>query len=223
MRTNWIVISGMRRSGSALRYEIVKEIVGEEYAHGWIRWQDFSEVYNKVDGKEERAIVKSHTFLPSHCPVAAQVLRERRMWIVHSYRDIRDVAASMKTFMGEDWIKSEFENALVATMNESDSWMGVKSAYVSKYEHAVNNLEEEVFNIASYLGRSVDCKDIAKKFSISNNRERLPSSRRTKDGVWWHNHIGNGEVGKWERELSPSEINMVNRISHGWLKKMGYK
>ncbi len=221
MRTTWIVICGMRRSGTALRYEIVKEIMGG-YSHGWISWQEFSDLFRRIDGKDRYAIIKSHVFLPSHCPVASQVFKEKRMWGVHSHRDLRDVAASILNFSDGPFCVAEMEKILLATMKEVDSWMSVARVHVSSYEEMMLHPATGICGIADFLDRAVDCEAIAEKFSIERNRERLPVEYRTEDSVWWHNHIDTGEIGRWKSELSPEYVGMIDRIGSDWQRKMGY-
>lgn len=221
MRTTWTVVSGMRRSGSALCYEIVRAILGNEYGMGWITWQQFDDLARTNDGKCEHVIVKSHVHLPSHSPSAWRINADGRMRIVHSYRDVRDVAASLIKFV-EDPDDTILEQSLLATMAESDAWRQMKIKCAYRYEDMMDNPARKIGQIADFLGREVDAQEMAERFSMENNRSLLPSEHRTPDRVWWHNHIDDGRVGKWEDVLTPPQLEMVNRIGSDWLKKMGY-
>jgi hypothetical protein len=197
-------------------------MLGNKYGMGWTAWQQFDGLAETNDGKCSDVLVKSHVHLPSHSPSAWRINNDGRMRAIHSYRDIRDVAASLIKFipkLNDDIL----EQSLVATMAESDAWMQEADGYAYRYEDMMSNPAEEIEKIAEFLGYLVGASEMAKKFSLENNRGLLPSSGKTPNNVWWHNHIDDGKVGKWEDVLTPSQIDMVGRIGLNWQRKMGYE
>ncbi len=244
--TKWFFCAGMRRSASTVQYNIVKDIVEHNggYAAGWVIQPQFKRVYNNVENSNyPYATLKTHVFWDSAKPLFANEGAKA----IYIYRDLRDVAVSLRWFYkngktrfvslseAEAWkrILSDLE----AVINEYDSWMSLPSdqIYFSRYEDFVasqDGIVIEIYNILNFLelpfanNSSLNYTKGANEVRIDKfielNKGKKQKRHQDPQSLFWVNHFSDGRVGKFKEQLTAKELAEVEAIAMPWLKDRSY-
>lgn len=166
-----IACNGMFRAGSTLQYNLVCSLVekmGLGERKGYLSYEQLSERKEEIiQWSESPSLIafKSHAILPN----AAELVEANSMRICYIYRDIRDVAVSMKrTFKIEGeklWKLLDKATAAYFKLKEIDGviWQ--------KYEEAIADLSATVKTLAMALNLNPSeglIAEIAAEWSIEN-------------------------------------------------------
>ena len=245
--TKWFFCAGMRRSASTVQYNIVKDIVEHNggYAAGWMIEPSFKRVWANVENDENisLATVKTHIFWDS----AKTLFKSGDAKAIYIYRDLRDVAVSLRWFYKNGKTRfTEFNEEqaweriladIGAIINEYDSWMSLPSdkIYFSRYEDLVIRqvgILKEINGIARFLELSplnspyIDYTKDANQERIDEfiARNKGKKLKRLQDpqSLFWVNHFSDGRVGKFKEQLTSKELADVEAIAMPWLKERNY-
>lgn len=241
-----VVCNGMIRSGSTLQYNIVRELIetkkiGE--AHGY---------YNKKELK--RNIKTLDSYLNDKNYHIIKVHEMPREWFenignnssyVYIYRDIRDVAASVKEKFGHS------NERLIESIDKAiESFYEIKKLNcikVQKYEDLIENPKEAIWDLAEFLDIPVadfevskieNATSMDKAISTTNKlgasyaekalrilkKIKIPFKFFDKKTLLHMDHISKtkGTTGVWMDKLNPYEKDMLNKKFYGWLEENGY-
>jgi len=243
MKTIWVFAAGMRRAGSTLQYHLARDLIEHAGGHnaGWITHQKFQKTYNELDGKHPYVILKTHAYIPKFIPVAKELFETGRARALYIYRDLRDVAASLKQFRYSNW-KHIVEKEMPAILNEYKEWTRFsqidsdKQLRVWKYEdfqalmrftpNKMRGLEtffEMGFHPLAFHW------EILNRHSLTNHlkllQDQLYSERGyNHDSLMWRNHITDGKIGKYITVLTPAELDELYTVPGvvEWLQDKGY-
>jgi len=171
-----IIENGMLRSGSTLQYNIaamVMEVQGSLYRAGFIG--DFGnpvirEKLEKFKLADSWAIVKTH-----EAPLPRGFYDER-VRVLFSYRDVRDVAASIRKKWGYKFEKILSE--IDAMIEIESSFAEIPGVLVQPYDLLFHDIPTATRQIAAHLGIEITNTKvslIARALSISTQRKRIPS------------------------------------------------
>lgn len=208
-----VICCGLRRSASTLQYHIARDIVLANDGHdfGWVIHLDKLVGAYRALPAPRLAVCKMHQYPFPHYASFRRLAAEGQVRPVYIFRDPRDVSASLKRFAPIKY-KREAALDLAAMSKEHASWSAHAGIYMSRYDDVVNNIGEEALNIAEYLGVDLShdsAKRIAVRFSLENQRARLPKKKWDGKLIMWPNHIHTGETGIWKGVLTPDEVSMT--------------
>jgi hypothetical protein len=122
------------------------------------------------------------------------------MKLIHIYRDMRDVVSSYKT---KSWGGNSAHDNALWIKNILDKWEFEKKRlpkelyYEVRMEDAIKSPEKELKKICDFLGIEFD----RKMMEID---------------------LSKGHVGRWKKDLTPAEIDVVNRVLGDTLERYGY-
>lgn len=233
----WFICCGMRRSASTLHYNIVKRVLPDAVDIGWIIHQKFEEIFFEVNDPKKSFILKCHPHLPSRSDVARNLFDHGQAAGIYTYRDIRDVIASLKRLRPTMYTDRDSIDGLAmmygdtrSIIHEDRLWRNEKNMMISRYETMMKNLEVEIACLLKFLYKKGEVNALsyypsvlANEFSIDAMRERAPKDKWDKETTMWPNHVGTGEVGQWKKALTSEEIDIVMKHGKQWLIDRGYE
>ncbi|MEG4579484.1 FkbM family methyltransferase, partial [Microcoleus sp. MON1_C5] len=232
----------MARSGSTLQYNICRSLVekldigkGEGFFEG-------NHLFNLQEqflewGKDDLFhVIKIHDFYPK----AVEMSLKGCVKICYIYRDIRDVAASLKK---KDKVKGKaLITSLDAAIEVYYKLKNVPNILIHKYESIVIDIAKAIREVVLFLGikSSEDTIEwVNKECSVENakkvilslagglqNTQLNPSRQQLYDSktLLHHNHISknSGAIGVWRFDLEQEEINWITERYKSWLVEVKY-
>jgi hypothetical protein len=207
------ICAGMYRSGSTWLYNAVRLILKNAgvsgLAAGWIADKD-----RLLLG--ENVVIKAHTF--DHTLVSSRTV------VLTSYRDLRDVAASICRKS-----KRPFAMARLRETVESHArWFRI-AAFDLRYENLLIDKRSELQKIVHALRLP---GDTVRRLSLDLILQQIESEkfceeRATPAGhdavnLLHKGHITDGRHGSWTTALSNEVINSIEEEFCVWLTKRGY-
>lgn len=236
-----VISNGMLRSGSTLQYNVaaaVLETAGPLDRAGFIG--DFAKpkMREKLDALKAAdgwTIVKTH-----EAPLAREFYDER-VRVLFSYRDVRDIAASMKKKWGYP-----FEQILAdidAMIEIERAFSDIPNVLVQSYDRLYDDLPAATREIAQFLDAGIDgarCEQIAGLNSVENSQRRIRTRSmnpvvqllgrfsgrfRIDPKTQMHNdHISatGGRDGDWVNQFEAAERAEMEQRFGCWLAQRGY-
>ncbi|MEG4034983.1 FkbM family methyltransferase, partial [Microcoleus sp. S36b_A4] len=233
----------MARSGSTLQYNICRSLVekldigkGEGFFEG-------NQLFNLQEqflewGKDDLFhVIKIHDFYPK----AVEMSLKGCVKICYIYRDIRDVAASLKK---KDKVKGKaLITSLDAAIEVYYKLKNVPNILIHKYESIVIDIAKAIREVVLFLGikSSEDTIEwVNKECSVENAKKvilsltaggiqntQLNASRQQlydSKTLLHHNHISknSGAIGVWRFDLEQEEINWITERYKSWLVEVKY-
>ncbi len=219
-----VFCAGMVRSGSTLQYNIVREIAelsggqGEGYTdhitpnsypdHWWFD--------NRLH------IVKTHE-------VTHHVIRQK---FCYTYRDIRDVAASLKQ---KSWLPLRAYTKYIDESLRNFERAKAAGGLIIRYEDLFGDRRQSIIEHAEWLQSPITDMQIAEiethtyisytKATVSTLRAKLHIGRKFDPQTLRHpDHISKfgGVPGAWREVLSKRQQREMNERYKGWLGENGY-
>ncbi|HEX5326528.1 MAG TPA: sulfotransferase domain-containing protein [Acetobacteraceae bacterium] len=177
-------------------------------------------------------IVKSHGV---DAPTTAE-LERRAKSIVMSIRDPRDAVASLMLYHDED-----FRQALTEVVRSAETCLRLAAdqrTLLLRYETGFTDDPATIDRLAGSFGRPVPPAERDRIFAESRRGaieklidqiEELPTAKRIGTDLLdsttqWHRlHAGRtGEVGKWRRTLTDSQVGRIEARLQDWMAGFGY-
>lgn len=244
-----IICNGMPRSGSTLQYNIARLLVTKlqvGFSEGFIskkRWELSKTKLLDWESAKAYHVIKSHTIHPDWM----QTSSINRCYL-YIYRDLRDVAVSIKNKFGHEDNKlilaldkaiEGYENISKTSKKNNVCWL--------KYEDVVRDIPNAIMEQASFLKLKPDYRikqEIVQECSINyvnKITQKLQGNYRTKlysffrklhmpvhifdnESLYHPDHISknNGAIGAWKSELSIREIGIIENRYNSWLRTHSY-
>jgi hypothetical protein len=198
----------MRRSASTLQYQLARELT-ECADDGWIKLGEL-DAYIAANNTDEMHVLKIHAVLLPNAPVAHGMFPIGKARGLHIYRHPLDAMASLRKFRP----KMPFEPDVMAIAKEHRYWSSRPSVRVVRYDDVVNDIASEVRAMAGFLGIAISEQlpaKLAARFSLAEQRKRMPAKGWDQKTTMWNNHINTGKSGIWKDILTPGEIAIVRR------------
>ncbi len=241
---------GMYRSCSTWQYEVVGHLLdrqGECRRLGYRAGPEYAEIYSSRpfengsgSGSALPAVLKSHD---KH-PVFGKALASGRAKGVYSFRDLRDVADSMRHKMGLPLDRLIGQGLIHRILANDHYWTTRPGVLVQRYEDLMADPARGVREVAEHLEiplESGEAEQIAAEYSLEANRKRTEAMRaalqqqglnlsdpaqqlRQDDQTLLHwNHLREGKVGGWRTSITPRQRVLLGRLCGAWLIDKGYE
>jgi hypothetical protein len=245
----FVFCAGMPRSGSTLQYNICREVLRERVSLdlGWVsekRWAIGYDPRRDVHGGI--GLLKCHFLAPwvNSDTSGTEVLT------LSTYRDLRDVVASVRDFRPEMSL-GEVLDFLTAVVGELDRVESLSSRLVQRYESMISDLPGAVRAAADYLGCAVTDDEVAsitERWQVGATRDRArreaPKPQRwTRLRQWRPGHASSpwdtrpnpetllradhvskdeGRPGRYRSVLSEEDVAAVEERFGAWLRERSY-
>lgn len=238
----WVFCCGMYRSASTLQFQITTQLVkhaGIGQQVGWIDADRFPEVRCRYEQDNGLKVIKVHKCTNS---IRTEFIKNNAIG-VYTYRDVRDVYASMMRQRQKSFEFLKKEGFLEGCLDNYRKWTSLPNVLVSHYREIIADPAQEVKRIADHLHVKTDtktCSDIAKNYTIEAQQERIsdfkqkllqlernPNDHREifdyhDDNTLLHmNHIDSVRVGRWKDDLSDYEVEQIEQTVKDWCEKHG--
>ena len=236
-----VLCTGILRSGSTWSFNVcrlmAKVVAGRERTPMWSGYmlaQQTEQFFQTTGHPPGPTIIKTHGL----GPVALEKVRTEQAKSVCTYRDPRDCVASLITFTGQYF--EEAVESIRGTMGILDEYMKAGNTHFIRYEEMLGDSLSQCRGIGDYLGITIEEPMLAKIDEMSNLESskkvcedlrhrpagqfmRSAEDHRVDPQTWLHhNHIHSGQVGRWREEMSPQQVQEINRVFTPWLERLGY-
>lgn len=171
-----VICNGMPRSGSTLQYNLVRgivEITGRGSGQGFYNPQQAIDGYSQFENWAKDSnyhVIKTQVVFPG----LDLLLQSDRAYICYTYRDLRDVAASLeRRFKCEGKELYKILDNIIAEYYTIQAFPNLISI---RYEEMIIELESTVSSMARALGlspSSADTGSIASEFSLSSAKKKI--------------------------------------------------
>lgn len=234
-RGKWIFCAGMLRSGSTLQYQIVSELI-ETHGYGYRMPYYPPEKHSLI--LTEPPEFGMRTF-KTH--ILSEFIRKAYLdghaIVVYTYRDIRDVIASLQKKYNTKYDRKTLKNIVTELIEQDKQWREFEYIYITNYEKMVINLKEEIRNHAKFLGINCDESFISFLADYLSYNSQIIRLKNTKSDDFIHideyniynkwslihkNHFQGGKIGRFKEELEKWQINLIEDIAGLWLQERGY-
>jgi hypothetical protein len=233
-----VICCGMIRSGSTLQYQVVSDLIeqrGLGERTGFIESKNFPEFRSRLIGAKGFSVVKVHEYMPELEPW----MKQETTRIFYTYRDLRSVAISVMRkwsipFSEVVCVNGWLDNAVASEAQ----WRAHSKTLVSRYEDLVEHLPHEIGKWATALSLNLtpeQLDEVAALYSIAAQQERIREAHLPEQGskpgvrdnydaksLLHHNHITDGSVDGWAKELEPAQVRQIEERFSGWLREHGY-
>jgi hypothetical protein len=210
-----ILSAGMERSASTWLYNVIRFLIKEsnhysnDIKFGWI--DDISPYIDTMMVSKKSLVIKVHNY--------DEIIAEKSDLIFYSYRDLRDVLASLKRKFDT---KPSFDLA-ESLIKRDQIWRDVAN-YSMRYENMLLDKENEIESIAYCLG----INDVNPELVLSqiNNLSYESSGQKNKiyhkDNLFHKGHITDGREGSWSKELSAEFVAELVINHKEWFNENNY-
>jgi hypothetical protein len=229
-----VVCCGMIRSGSTLQYQVVADLIEERglgHRVGFIEPKNFAEARPKIENEEGYVVVKMHEFMPELAPW----LERDETRIFYTYRDLRSVAVSVMRKWNIPFSEVICANGWLDNAVASEArWRACRGTLVSGYEDLMNHLPREIGCWAAALGLDLaapQLDELAARYSIPAQQDRIRQAQLPAQGrapgvfdnydaksLLHHNHITDGSVDGWMKELDPGQVRQIEERFSPWFR-----
>ena len=243
MKSRWVFVVGMYRTGSTTQYRMAEEIVqstengvGIGY-HTENRLVAFDEGEAPQMGKQI-VVCKVFIYLPETSPKGAEFLRDHRIMAIGSVRDPRDVFISMRErrrTSGQD-VEQEYYDQTVHVdfpkwFAQFNQWVKSVPAHVSRFEDFTTNPLPEVKKLANFLRIPLSQQDavtIASKYTTSALKAEQARNKQDKPE---REHpmlpsipgIVFGTTGHWRNFLTEKQGQEIYQETKTYMDTWGFK
>lgn len=212
-----ILNCGGPRSGSTLLNMMIKELIllsikkQDSYVDNLMSYRDRKQKYQNL------TLLKTHRYFAD---IGGAIRRgEAKVFMTH--RDLRDVVVSLRQKGWMENLQKSVESGELKQMAFSAmAYASINGVNVISYEDIKDRPKETLINVAHELEIplvSEEAIDIVRKFGIENIKVKIEemshrgSSEDTFDRAsgLHKNHVADALTGKWRRELTEVEANLI--------------
>lgn len=232
-----VISNGMLRSGSTLQYNVAAsllELNGPLTRAGFLGDVRNPDVRAKLDAMKA---APGWTILKTHEAPLERGFYDDRVRVLFSYRDVRDIAASIKKKWGHPF--EQILSDIDAMIEIERGFADIPNVLVQSYDKLYANLPEATREIADFIGvraSEADVQSIAAGQAVEKqveNRGGVVSKlmnivmRKSYDErtLLHPDHISatGGRDGDWMNQFNKAEITALNQRFASWLSRHGYK
>lgn len=207
--------AGMKRSGSTLQFNLVKDIVSR--TGNGVGLSTFEARKGTVYKEHKYNVVKGHPFKKYDCLPFVSI------------RHPLDCIVSVMDYQSCSFWKA-FEQ-IAQSIEQVDEWLDNYNYYLMKYEelfsgsHSVR-IFAQVYSIASYLGIEIDVK-MAVQIANDNSYWKvkpITDQQPINDPHTWlsSKHLGDGKVRKYKNRLDNKQIDYASKNLREFMERHNY-
>lgn len=201
-----VLCAGMSRSASTWLYNaarlLVSHSVDTDISYGWV--DDIKHLPPRSN-----AVMKLHDYEPE--------LVRNSSHILYSYRDIRDVLASMKRV----WNKKPSIETADRLVSLYQQWTS-EADYIVRYDDIVTNKSQVIGRMAEALGiDNPDTQVILDEISNLNYFSEGPRTVHNQINLFHKRHITDGRSNTWHNHVKPALISEIERKHRSWFEECG--
>ena len=176
-----IVCNGMKRAGSTLQYNLVLSLINKtgagkaERVIAAAEFDSMSEQFEEWGRDESLHVIKSHELLPH----TEEMLAKGTLRVCYIYRDIRDVAGSVRNKFGREG--AELMRILDEAVELYYEIAKMNNVLIQRYENVIDNLPGAAREIAEYLGIEANddlIAEVARDNSVEKSKEAAQATSR---------------------------------------------
>jgi hypothetical protein len=205
-----VLAASMPRSASTWLYNVARFLISDlpggegNLSCGWVGdWQSLP--------RKPYMLLKIHDY--------QQQLVDSSRFVMYSFRDLRDVLASLKRKFARE-PSLALADHLVA---QHGKWMAV-AGFVMRYESMLADREGEVLRLAGGLGmQDVDPAEIMRRVdALSYESQGSRNAVYHAENLYHRNHITDGRHGSWEGVLDADLVSAIEERHRSWFEENGY-
>mgnify|MGYP003856722567 CR=1 FL=1 len=203
-----IFAASMQRSASTWLFNVARvllssqEALAEKFSSGWIGDLD------KMPMKPVM-LVKVHDFHPK--------IIDQASFIFYSFRDVRDVLASMYRQFGQE----PTLDAASSAIENHECWLRY-AGFVMKYEDMAANKLVIVQSLAEKLGiKEYEATKVVEEVD-GLKKTNSDSAKYDTTNLYHKGHITDGRHGSWEGILNKDLEKKIVDKHYDWFKRYGY-
>lgn len=201
-----VLCAGMPRSASTWLYNaarlLVSHSVDTDISYGWI--DDFEHL-----PRQSNAVIKLHDY--------DSELVQSSSHILYSYRDIRDVLASMKRI----WNKTPSIETADRLVSLYQQWANTAD-YVARYDDILTNKSQVIVRMAAALGiDNPNTQAILDEISNLSYFSEGPKTVHNQINLFHKQHITDGRPNSWHGHVKPELIAEIERKHRSWFEERG--
>ena len=220
---------GPPRSGTTLIDVVLRQLVHMKSEQTLKYASSPCDLKSIVGMQHTQVVVKTHRYFP----FSEAGIQHGKVIPILMHRDIKDIAASLKERGWIEDIEKECERNFFRHLSLSTlSYAQHRQAVILRYDDISRNPEKIINSLAGAVGVKLSTLEreslLAKYFSTKTTATQTSSSLRLKGNEWdpitgFHpNHIQNPESGKWRKELTEKEANLIDTQCSEYDKSFGY-
>lgn len=233
-----VISNGMLRSGSTLQYNLAASVL--ETA-GPLERAGFLGDFVQPDSRAKLEAMKASngwTILKTHEAPLERDFYDERVVVLFSYRDVRDIAASIKKKWGYPF--EQIVSDIAAMIEIEEAFGHVPNVHVQSYEKLFDTPQLAVVELAKALGQNLD--DYIIHSIADENSVATKEGEKSKDGfvsriasrifpkgydqksLLHPDHISKtgGKGGDWVNQFTDKELETLNNRFGDWLQKHNY-
>lgn len=197
-----ILSGGMVRSGSTWMFNVLRTIMMQKHDDVWAGWiGDYKDVAN------EHRVIKTHKYLSE--------LVDEADYVFYSFRDLRDVAASIKRKTGTLPTNEQLDRAIEMFYK----WYEIAN-FSMRYEEMIRDDAVVIQKVANQLKHPVNSDEMIE--TLNGMQHAKPGQLYDKTNLYHPNHITDGRHHSWDGVLEPDYVQNIEKRYKQWLTKMGY-
>jgi tetratricopeptide (TPR) repeat protein len=215
---------------------LLLEAAGRDFQGGFVgECHAVDQYFQQTMGTTENILLKAHA--PG--PLTLQMIQQRQIKNIYTYRDPRDSLCSRLTFLDNDFVRSLLSTA--ASLPTYCWYRDKTESLFVRYDDVVQQPQTEIQRIAEYLGLEFenqvyqtigDATSLESSQKIASQITQLPTDqtfqaashtidRRT---LLHEGHIsGGGKTGRWMDELTTEQQILAHAILKPLLFELGYE
>lgn len=235
-----VISNGMLRSGSTLQYNVAACVLE---TGGPLRRVGFLGDFGKPEIRAKLEALKAAdgwTILKTHEAPLERGFYDDRVRVLFSYRDVRDIAASIKKKWGHPFVR--ILSDIDAMIEIERAFHEIPNVLVQSYGTLYGDLTAATLEIGQFLNvelSKADAARIANDNTVAGRTEAHAGSpglvrglvnrltRRTYDArtLLHPDHISatGGKDGDWKSQFTEAEISKLSDRFGDWLKEHGYE
>ena len=207
MRT-LILSAGMQRSASTWLYNAVRIALlrcGDiDLGCGWVR--DY-----KSFKHHDVVLVKIHEY--------QEAVASAAQFVTYSFRDVRDVLASMKRRFG---VGPSIR--VVDQLIRQDALWRARADFVMRYEDFIESAAGELESLLGSMGLgSLDAEEILREIdALAEASSQAGEGAYDAQNLFLKGHVTDGRHGAWEGDLEALLVREIERRYDWWFYENGY-
>jgi hypothetical protein len=206
-----VLAAGMPRSGSTWFYNLTRLCLlesGKQIRSGWIE----DEVPLRRHS-ERTLLIKLHDY---------EVLLPRVAdWVIYSYRDVRDVLASIERM----WGRPPSIDVVRDLLRDDGRWCRA-ATFTARYEDMMVDQLSVASALRGHLGLdpegTEECVERLNELTPPARESGTPTTSYAADTLLHPGHRTDGRVGSWRGALDPDLVSAIDREFGWWLAARGY-